>query len=188
MGGHYSRNWDRLVSWLDKKIKAQSSQKHQYDKTASSDQKIQEGDLVMLRVKPCFKLDRPFRGPYRVHTVTSTCVHIQLINQPDAELITVSLQRLSHCRSQEIGKNKPWIGHGRTNKRRQLRKTNHMHDSVAHTDNNNPKEHNFPEVRRTRQGRIVKQPAWYRLNITLLQGSARRQGEGCKAGSRGKIT
>ena len=33
-------------------MKAQSSQKHQYDKTASSDQKIQEGDLVMLRVEP----------------------------------------------------------------------------------------------------------------------------------------
>ena len=73
-------------------VKAQSSQKHQYDKTASSDQEIQGGDLVMLRVEPCFKLDWPFRGPYRVHTVTSTFAHIKLINQPDAELITVSLQ------------------------------------------------------------------------------------------------
>ena len=58
----------------------------------------------------------------------------------------------------------------------------------ADTDNNNPKEDNLPEVRRTRRGRIVKQPARYCLNNTLLQGSARQQGEGCKAGSRGTIT
>ena len=42
-------------------MKAQSSQKFQY-KTASSDLKIQEGDLVMLRVELHFKFDRPFRG------------------------------------------------------------------------------------------------------------------------------
>ena len=79
-------------------MRAQSSQKSQYDKTATSDLKIQDGDLVMLKVEPRFKLDRPFRGPYRVHRVPSTCAHIRLINQPDAELITVSLQRLSCLR------------------------------------------------------------------------------------------
>ena len=52
-------------------MKAQSSQKVQYDKTASSDQKIQEGELVMLKVELCFKLDRPFRWPYTVHAVTT---------------------------------------------------------------------------------------------------------------------
>ena len=103
-------------------LKAQSSQKSQYDRTASNDIKICEGDLVMLKVEPHFKLDRPFRGPYRVHTVTSTCAHIKLINQPDAELIMVSLQRLSRCKSQDISGVQPWVGHGRTRKRRQLRK------------------------------------------------------------------
>ena len=88
-------------------VRAQSSQKSQYDKTTTSNLKIQEGDLVMLKVEPCFKLDRPFRGPYRVHRVTSTCAHIQLINQPDAELITVSLQRVSRCKSQNISTVKP---------------------------------------------------------------------------------
>ena len=91
--------------------KAQSSQKSQYDKTATSDIKIQEGDLVMLKVEPRFKLDHPFRGPYRVHRVTSTCAHIKLINQPDGELITVSLQRLSRCWNQDIRNIAPWIGH-----------------------------------------------------------------------------
>ena len=76
----------------------------------------------MLKVEPRFKLDRPFHGPYRVHRVTSTCAHIKLINQPDDELITVSLQRLSRCWNQDIRNIAPWIGHGRTRKRRTIRK------------------------------------------------------------------
>ena len=55
----------------------------------SNDIKIREGDLMMLKVESCFKLDCPFRGPYWVHTVASTCAHIKLINWPDAELITI---------------------------------------------------------------------------------------------------
>ena len=97
-------------------MRAQSSQKSQYDKTATSDLKIQDGDLVMLKVEPRFKLDQPFRSPYRVHRVTSTCAHIRLINQPDVELITMSLQRLSRCKSQDISTVKSWVGHGRTRK------------------------------------------------------------------------
>ena len=85
-------------------MKVQSSQKVQYDKTGSSDLKIQEGELVMLKVKLPFKLDWPFSMPYRAHAVMTTCAHIKLINQLDAELITVSLQRLSRCRSEDIGK------------------------------------------------------------------------------------
>ena len=37
----------------------------------------------MLKVDAKFKLDRSYRGPYRVHNVTSTCACIQLINSPD---------------------------------------------------------------------------------------------------------
>ena len=48
---------------------------------------------MMLNMEPyaCFKLDCPFRGPYWVHMVASTCAHIyiKLINQPDAGLITI---------------------------------------------------------------------------------------------------
>ena len=57
---------------------------------------------------------------------------------------------------------------------------------MADTDNKNLKEDNLSKVR-TRRGRIVNQPARYCLNNTLLQGSARQQGKGCKAGSRRKI-
>lgn len=45
------------------------------------------------------KLDWSFRGPYRVYTVTDTCAHIRPVNRPNDDLITVSLQRLSRCRS-----------------------------------------------------------------------------------------
>ena len=119
-------------------MKAQSSQKVHYDKTASRDLRIQEEDLVMLKIEPCFKLDWPFRGPYRVHTLTSTCAQIKLINQPDANLITVSLQRLSRCRDQDIGKMEPWVG-GKTKKRRQLRKKNPVPDLRSSNDSGNAK-------------------------------------------------
>ena len=44
---------------------------------------------MMLNMEPRFKLDCPFRGPYWIQTVAYTCAHIKLINQPDAELITI---------------------------------------------------------------------------------------------------
>lgn len=162
-------------------VRAQASQKSQYDKSATSDLKIQEGDLVMLKVEPSFKLDRPFRGPYRVHRVTSTCAHIRLINQPDAELITVSLQRLSRCRSQDISTVKPWVGHGRTRKRRQLRRTTKGESSM--TGSYTSSEDIVPEVK-TRRGRIITKPARYCLLNQLPQGSACQHGGGCKARSR----
>ena len=71
--------------------RAQYSQKSQYDK-GSKESKIREGDLVTLKVDPMFKLDRTFRGPYRVHGVTSTSARIQPINNPNADVICVSLQ------------------------------------------------------------------------------------------------
>ena len=77
--------------------KSQVAQKSLYDKSACTNIKIKEGDLVMLKVEPRFKLDRTFRGPYRVYTVTATCAHIRPVNKPEDDLITVSLQRLSRC-------------------------------------------------------------------------------------------
>ena len=104
--------------------KAQFGQKVQYDK-GTSEVKITEGDLVMLKVEPRFKLDRTYRGPYHVQGVTSTCATIVPINTPDGEVINVSLQRLLRCRGEHLSTVYPWMGHGRMHKRRQLRtKTN----------------------------------------------------------------
>ena len=74
----------------------------------------------MLKVDPKFKLDRTFRGPYHVHGVTSTSARIQPINNPDAEVICVSLQHLSRCTGQSLDLVKPWLGHGRVRRRQKL--------------------------------------------------------------------
>ena len=68
---------------------------------------------MMLKVEPRFKLDRSFRGPFRVYTVTATCTHIRPVNKPDDDLITVSLQCLSHCQGGRLNTTTPWMGHGK---------------------------------------------------------------------------
>ena len=55
-----------------------------------------------------------------MYTITDTCAHIRPINKPNDDLITVSLQRLSHCCSEQLGTAKPWMGHGKTWKHREL--------------------------------------------------------------------
>ena len=77
--------------------KAHKAQKQQYDKH-STIPAITEGDIVMLRVEPRFKLDRTFRGPYRVTGVTPTNVLIRPINDPNGEVLDVSIQRVSKCK------------------------------------------------------------------------------------------
>ena len=64
-------------------VKAQNIQKQQYDRRVK-ESKINIGELVMLKVDSKFKLDRQFRGPYRVHNVIATCAYIQPINMPNS--------------------------------------------------------------------------------------------------------
>ena len=109
------------------------AQNEQYDKEVK-ESKISTGELVMLKVDPKFKLDRQFRGPYRVHNVTATCAYIQPINMPNSDVICVSLQRLSHCTGQGLKSAQPWLGHGKTRRRRQVRQTTRL--PSEHDDNN----------------------------------------------------
>ena len=88
----------------------------------------------MLKVDPKFKLDRQFRGPYPVHNVTATCVYIQPINMPNSDVICVSLQWLSRCTGQGLKSAQPWLGHGKTRRRRQVRQTTRL--PSEHDDNN----------------------------------------------------
>ena len=76
--------------------KAQKSQKTQYDKRAK-DCNIKPGDLVMLKSEPRFKLDRSFKGPYRVTKVTATNGMVKPLNAPEEDIMIVPLQRLSKC-------------------------------------------------------------------------------------------
>ena len=156
--------------------KAQIAQKTFYDKEACSKVKIKEGDLVMLKVEPRFKLDRSFRGPYRVYTVTVTCAHIRPVNKPDGELITVSLQRLSRCRSRDIQTAQPWMGHGKTRKRRQLRRNSCLKQPE---DNNSTAKDKDVEgqIRMTRRGRQVRKPARYCLLTAAPKCQLLKKGE-----------
>ena len=64
--------------------KAQFSQKTQYDKKAK-DCDIVAGDLVMIKVEPRFKLDRNYKGPYRVMEVTATNGIVKPMYAPDKD-------------------------------------------------------------------------------------------------------
>ena len=139
--------------------RAQFEQKVQYDKSAS-EIKITEGDLAMLKVETRFKLDRMFRGPYRVTGVTSTCATIGPINTPDGEVINVSLQRLSRCKGEHLGTVSPWMGHGRTHKRRQLRRNKRAQDGPQDSEFSSVVP-NLPSETTTKSGRQVKKPARY---------------------------
>lgn len=141
--------------------------------------RIKEGDLVMLKVEPRFKLDRSFRGPYCVYTITDTCEHIRPINKPSDDLITVSLQRLSRCCSEQLGAAKPWMGHGKTRKRRELRRNKQTDGSQLMESSVSGSTEQSTQT--TRRGRPIKKPARYCLSINSSpQVSAFQEGGSCK--------
>ena len=51
--------------------KGQAEQKRHYDHKAK-DVELSEGDLVMLKVQPRFRLDRRYKGPFRIQSLTAT--------------------------------------------------------------------------------------------------------------------
>ena len=117
--------------------RAQKAQKQQYDKN-STIPAITEGDLVMLRVEPKFKLDKTYRGHYRVTGVTQINVLIRPINDPNGEVLDVSIQRVSKCKEQ-LSTSTPWMGHGPGRGRRQIKKisvTQPVNDTMPMTRRN----------------------------------------------------
>ena len=52
-------------------VKAQQIQKHNYDRGATDNQ-LKEGDLCMLKVEPRFRLDRQYKGPFRIQSLPTT--------------------------------------------------------------------------------------------------------------------
>ena len=54
----------------------------------------------MLKSEPRFKLDKNFKGPYRITEVTATNGIVKALNAPDKDTIIVPLQRLSKCHQQ----------------------------------------------------------------------------------------
>ena len=79
-------------------IKAQQLQKHYYDRGATDNQ-LKEGELCMLKVEPRFRLDRQYKGPFRIQSLTTTNTIIKPTHDSNGEPINVSRQRLSKTSS-----------------------------------------------------------------------------------------
>ena len=78
----------------------------------------------MLKVAPRFHLDRTFKGPFRIKSLTTTNAVIELVTGDKGEPMNVSLQRLSKC-SSWIDTSDPWLGHsGKLRRQRQILKNN----------------------------------------------------------------
>ena len=130
--------------------------------------KVEVGDLVMLKMEPTFKLERIFRGPYRVHNVTSTCAGIQPINSPNEETIFVSLQCLSRCHASMLENIKPWLGHGKKRRCRQVQPRADANDPVTVPRTDTPNS-------ATRSGRVVRKPLRYRVGYSSCPGRTASQ-------------
>ena len=155
--------------------KSQRQQKIQYDKGAR-DPQVQEGDLVMLKVEPRFRLDRSYKGPYRVVSVTATNVFIHPLNNPEDQ-ITVSLQRVSKC-DNSLANVMPWMGHSKSRRRRQIKRTP-VNADQRQSNNDSPP----PQTQVTRSGRNINRPARY-LQLSAPMGQPRKEGEVVKARER----
>ena len=143
--------------------KAQHQQKQNYDKSAVKPT-IKVDDLVMLKVEPRFKLD-----------VTSTNAVIRPVHDPLAEPWNVSLQRLSKC-SVELAAGTPWFGHGKSRKRRKIKKKT---ESSGDNDQQVTQQTKEVDVVVSSKGRRILPPARYR-QIAVPQGPAKSDGGSCK--------
>ena len=110
--------------------------------------------------------------------VTSTCATIVPINMPDGEMINASLQRLSRCKGEHLSTVKPWMGHGRMHKRRQLRRNKEPPVDHEQPEQNEHASDESASRTATRSGRQVKRPARYcrRLN-SFPKGQLLKRGE-----------
>lgn len=145
--------------------KKQKEQKTYYDQK-SKEIELQVGDLVMLKIEPRFKLDRSFKGPFVVKSLTSTNAVVQLKDDDTAELLNVSRQRLSRCEP-AMATATPWVGHcAKLRRRRQIRDRRHKQSADNQPAQEQPSEERTPgSTTVTRRGRIIKKPTrFYMVN------------------------
>ena len=120
----------------------------------------------MLKIEPRIWLDRGYKGPFRVNEVTSTNATIQMMNNPKAEPIVVSLQRLSLCKGTFSSDTQPWKGHYKPRRRRQIRRAvqNRQNDNSSLADATNDATVS-EQLQRTRHGRALRRPSRYCLTM-----------------------
>ena len=117
-----------------------------------------------------------------MHDVTSTCACIQPINSPNKspnkENIFVSLQRLSRCHGTMLDFVKPWLGHGKTRKRRKIVPRPENEDGDPGTTKDVDAVTDDQPKCVTRSGRTIRKPARYRVGFSSFPDrSASIQGE-----------
>ena len=151
--------------------KKQKEQKRYYDQR-SKEVELQVGDLVMLKTEPRFKLDRSFKGPFVVKSLTATNGMIQLKDDDTAELFNVSRQRLSRC-DPAMAAAIPWVGH--CNKLRKRHRIRNKRDQPA-TGGQHMTERTTDNITVTRQGRIVKKPARFTV-VNSPEAIHKKEGE-----------
>ena len=91
---------------------AQASKKTQHDKRAKEHQ-FRVGDRVVIHMPSAvtgkaWKLARPFHGPYRVLSVTSTKIEARLVDHPDVDPIFVAISTVRPCYPELL--NVTWTG------------------------------------------------------------------------------
>ena len=150
--------------------KKQQEQKKHYDQR-TKDVKLRVGDLVMLKTEPRFRLDRSYKGPFEIKSLTSTNAVIQLKDDSSAEEWNVSRQRLSLCKS-EMLHSTPWTGHsGKLRKRRQVQHKLNKDSQAASQDNSGVTTTSADQgndIRFSRRGRQIRTPARF-LNPSVTQ-------------------
>ena len=152
----------------------QKEQKQYYDQKTKIG-KLEAGDLVMLKTAPRFRLDRSFKGPFIMKTVTPTNAVIQLKDDETVELINVSRQRLSKC-NMNMRHSIPWVEHSnKLRKRRQIRTKKTLEQQTISEVPGLGQEAE-PTATITRSGRRVSKPARYLL-VTGPKASHQKGGE-----------
>ena len=138
--------------------RAQKDQKKYYDQNCKNCE-LKVGDLVMLKVQSRFKLDRSYKGPFTIQSLTATNAVIRLANDDSAEPWNVSRQRLSKCHP-GMEQVKPWIGHAnKLRRRRRIRRPNVLKERTSGATSGTATQ--MPETTTTRSGRTVKRPPRY---------------------------
>ena len=161
--------------------KKQREQKKYYDQNAK-DVKLNVGDLVMLKTEPRFRLDRSYKGPFEIKSLTSTNAMIQLKDDVSAEELNVSRQRLSLCKPDMLHST-PWTGHsGKLRKRRRIRrKANQDSQTSSHVQSNdlgvtadiNGTNNQRDNIKFSRSGRPIRKPVRFRTP----EGDSKKKGE-----------
>jgi len=162
--------------------KAQQSQKCNYDKKSTGSHL--KGDLCMLKVEPRFRLDRGFKGPFRIQSLTATNAVIKPMNDCNGKPINVSRQRLSKCSPlMEIGN--LWLEHsGKLHCHRQIQRdtTKEAQKEVDTAVSTPTGMEAQPSAKQTRHGRLVRKPARFLL-VGRQDGLPKKGGGSCKDGS-----